>query len=179
MKRMLSYAWWLLRNFEEVIGCICIGGMGLITAYNVFCRYFLNSARSWAEELAVILLIWATFMGCSACYKRNLHAGMDFLVVRLPKKIQHYVRVFNSVVLLALFVYMTKISFDFTRSITKTTTYFRLSYFYLDLAVVICFASMSVYTCVFLYQAFKTPEKFDARFETFGEDEELIEGGSK
>ena len=171
MKNLLSGAWWFLRNREEVIGSICIGGMGGITAYNVICRYFFNSAKGWAEELSVMLLIWATFMGVAACYKRNLHVGMDFLIVRLPKRVRHWARTAVVFILLALFVYISEISWNFTSSITKTSTYFRMSYFYLDISVVVCFVSMAVYSCIYLYRAFMQPEKFDSRYENEQEDD--------
>lgn len=172
MKRILRAGLWLVRNIEEIIGSACLACMGLVTAYNVVCRYAFNSAKSWAEELAVICLTWAVFMGSAAAYKRNLHAGMDFFVARLPKKAQHWLRTAVMVLLTAFFVYITVIGWQFTTTITKTTTYFRISYFYLDIAVVLCFFSMTVYSLVYLFQAVFQPEKYDRRYQALDDENE-------
>ena len=162
-KRVLQ---WIIKNIEEILGCICFASMAVVTTYNVIARYVFHGTKGWAEELAVMLLIWTTFMGAAACYKRNLHATMDFLIARLPKKAQYWLRTVITAVLTVLFAYLTVIAWNFTSSISKTTTFFRLSYRYLDIAAVLSFLSMFVYSCIFLYEAVANPKRFTERHDS-------------
>jgi TRAP-type C4-dicarboxylate transport system permease small subunit len=54
----------------------------------VFFRYALNNSLFWSEEVGRICLVWITFLGGSAAFKRRAHLGIDFLVNRLPVRLR-------------------------------------------------------------------------------------------
>ncbi len=58
--------------------------MSIIVGVQVFSRYALNYSLFWSEELARYLLVWLTFLGASAAYRRRVHPGIDVLVKRMP-----------------------------------------------------------------------------------------------
>jgi TRAP-type C4-dicarboxylate transport system permease small subunit len=58
--------------------------MALVVAAQVFSRYALNHSFFWSEELARFLLVWLTFLGASAAYRRRVHAGIDVVYKRFP-----------------------------------------------------------------------------------------------
>jgi TRAP-type C4-dicarboxylate transport system permease small subunit len=67
----------------------CLVIIVLIVPYGVFCRYVLNSAASWPEPLAVLLMIVLSFMSAVVCYREYLHIGVGILPTILgdtPKK---------------------------------------------------------------------------------------------
>jgi TRAP-type C4-dicarboxylate transport system permease small subunit len=69
--------------------CVCIAGAALVLIsavipWAVFTRYVLNSAASWPEPTAVLLMIVLTFFGAAACYRAGLHMQMSFFVALLP-----------------------------------------------------------------------------------------------
>jgi TRAP-type transport system small permease protein len=64
----------------------------------------LNHSLFWSEEVGRICLVWISFLGASAAYKRRAHIGIDFLVSRLPHGLQHTFAIL--VVLLSLFFFM-------------------------------------------------------------------------
>ena len=45
-------------------------------------------------------------------------------------------------------------------------------HFYLDIAVVLCFFSMTVYSLVYLFQAVFQPEKYDRRYQALDDENE-------
>jgi TRAP-type C4-dicarboxylate transport system permease small subunit len=64
--------------------CVFISGaclviITLIIPYGVFCRYVLNSAASWPEPLAVLLMIVLSFLSAVVCYREYLHIGVAIL----------------------------------------------------------------------------------------------------
>ncbi len=71
------------------LACVLIAGTALVLIsavipWAVFTRYVLNSAASWPEPTAVLLMIAVTFFGGAACYRRRAHMNVSFLVRSLP-----------------------------------------------------------------------------------------------
>src|SRR5258705_1588052 len=57
----------------------CLVIITLIVPYGVFTRYVLNSAASWPEPLAVLLMIVLSFLSAVVCYREHLHIGVGIL----------------------------------------------------------------------------------------------------
>jgi TRAP-type C4-dicarboxylate transport system permease small subunit len=73
--------------------CVCISGVALVlisavVPWAVFTRYVLNSAASWPEPTAILLMIVLTFFGAAACYRVGMHMRMSFFVSLLPPPLQ-------------------------------------------------------------------------------------------
>ena len=47
----------------------CLVIITIIIPYGVFTRFVLNSASSWPEPLAVLLMIWLAFLSAVVCYR--------------------------------------------------------------------------------------------------------------
>jgi TRAP-type C4-dicarboxylate transport system permease small subunit len=64
--------------------CLFVAGAGLviitvIVPYGVFTRYVLNSAASWPEPIATLLMIVVSFLSAVVCYREYLHIGVGVL----------------------------------------------------------------------------------------------------
>lgn len=57
----------------------CIVVITIIIPYGVFCRYVLNSASSWPEPMAVLLMIVLSFLSAVVCYREFLHIGVGIV----------------------------------------------------------------------------------------------------
>jgi TRAP-type C4-dicarboxylate transport system permease small subunit len=71
------------------LACVWLAGAALVLIsavipWAVYTRYVLNSAASWPEPAAVLLMIVLTFFGAAACYRVGLHMRMSFFVSLLP-----------------------------------------------------------------------------------------------
>ena len=69
--------------------CVWVAGTALVLIsavipWAVYTRYVLNSAASWPEPTAVLLMIVLTFFGAAACYRVGLHMRMSFFAALLP-----------------------------------------------------------------------------------------------
>jgi TRAP-type C4-dicarboxylate transport system permease small subunit len=72
------------------IGCLFVAGASLvvitlIVPYGVFTRYVLNSAASWPEPMAVLLMIVMSFLSAVVCYREHLHIGVGLLPMALKE----------------------------------------------------------------------------------------------
>ena len=64
-----------------------VAGLVLIiacVAWQVFGRYVLNSTPTWAESLALLLVLYVTMLGCAVGVRDAGHIGMELLGPVLP-----------------------------------------------------------------------------------------------
>ena len=64
-----------------LIASACLVIITLIIPYGVFTRYVLNSAASWPEPIATLLMIIMSFFAAIVCYREYLHIGVGVLPV--------------------------------------------------------------------------------------------------
>jgi len=69
---------WLHRACVALAGT-CLVVITLIIPWGVFTRYVLNSASSWPEPMAVLLMIVLSFLSAVVCYRENLHIAVGML----------------------------------------------------------------------------------------------------
>lgn len=61
--------------------CVILAGASLVVItiiipWGVFTRYVLNSASSWPEPAAIVLMIWLSFLSAVVCYREHLHIAV-------------------------------------------------------------------------------------------------------
>jgi TRAP-type C4-dicarboxylate transport system permease small subunit len=64
--------------------CVILAGasliiISLIIPWGVFTRYVLNSASSWPEPAAIVLMIWLSFLSAVVCYREHLHIAVGMI----------------------------------------------------------------------------------------------------
>jgi TRAP-type C4-dicarboxylate transport system permease small subunit len=73
----------ILHRFCMVIAGSCLVAITLMIPWGVFTRYVLNSASSWPEPAAVLIMIWFSFLSAALCYRENLHIGVAVIPMML------------------------------------------------------------------------------------------------
>ena len=80
-----------LRGLDSVLGRLELGlsALGLVAAVGsvaigVFFRTLLDDPLVWTNELAVLGLVWMTFLGSSALFKERGHIAVDAVSMLLP-----------------------------------------------------------------------------------------------
>ncbi|CAN5310420.1 TRAP transporter small permease [soil metagenome] len=59
-----------------VVSCLALVLISAIIPWAVYTRYVMNSAASWPEPMAVLLMIAVTFIGAANCYRMRIHMNM-------------------------------------------------------------------------------------------------------
>ena len=62
-----------------IVAGVCLVVITIIIPWGVFTRYVLGFGSSWPEPMAVLLMIWFSFMAAAICYRENLHIGVAIL----------------------------------------------------------------------------------------------------
>ncbi len=57
-----------------------------VVFYQVFGRYVLNSSPTWAENLALVLVLYVTLIAAAVGVRDAGHIGMESLLVLLPER---------------------------------------------------------------------------------------------
>ena len=83
----------------SIIGLFVIIG---IVAWQVFGRYVLNSSPTWAENLALVLILYVTLFGAAVGVRDAGHIGMDSLLILAPAGPRRYIEMLIHV-LVAIF----------------------------------------------------------------------------
>jgi TRAP-type C4-dicarboxylate transport system permease small subunit len=86
MKEKYVQAMDVLHRFCMIVAGFCLVAITLMIPWGVFTRYVLNSASSWPEPMAVLLMIWFSFLSASLCYRENLHIGVAVIPMMLEGK---------------------------------------------------------------------------------------------
>ena len=57
-------------------------------AFQVFGRYIMNDTPTWAEALALVLVIWVTMFGAAVGVRDAGHIGIESLLVLVPERVR-------------------------------------------------------------------------------------------
>jgi len=93
------------------IACITVSGISLVLItlaipYGVFMRYVMNSAASWPEPFAVLLMVLFSFVGGAAVYRANVHIAVKALLERVPPSVRRVMEWLISLCMLGMALYM-------------------------------------------------------------------------
>lgn len=86
--------WRVYEFLEDIIsGGLLFTGVAIIF-YGVIMRYFMNSPKSWVDEVSQYLIIWGTLIGTSVALRNDHHIKVDMLFDRFSPRVKYYVTIF-------------------------------------------------------------------------------------
>jgi TRAP-type C4-dicarboxylate transport system permease small subunit len=162
-----------MQRIEKIISKIEVGVAGaafcvmvLMVAINVITRYIFGFSFPFSEEIAYLGFTYTTFFGICIVYKNKAMVTIDIVVNHLPDCIKYIFEIFIYTLLTVVNVLMIFYSLRLAISAyTKVTPYLRLSYTYIDIAAVMSFMLLTIYSVKFLFEAVKGQVKEDAFLE--------------
>ncbi len=95
---------WLDEHFEEVACVVLLFCMATLAFLNILTRYLTDLSLAFTEEIEVGLLVYLTMLGTAAGFRRGIHLGLVFLVGRLPRAAERWIRVVGALLACGLFL---------------------------------------------------------------------------
>ncbi len=92
----------------RLVVSVCVAAMIIIVFCGVVWRYFLRDPLSWVDEVAALLLVVISFLGCYLAMARKRLARIDLLLSRFKGRARTAAYVFSeclSLVMILLVVY--------------------------------------------------------------------------
>lgn len=88
MSNVLSTASGKVSLFAKWFAGVGLLLMTAIIASQVFARYVLNDSPAWAEQAALLLMIWYVFFAAAAGVREGFHIRIAVFVDSLPTKLR-------------------------------------------------------------------------------------------
>jgi TRAP-type C4-dicarboxylate transport system permease small subunit len=91
--------------------CLFIAGAALVVLtviipWGVFTRYVLDSASSWPEPMAILLMIVISFLSAIICYREHLHIGVSMVPDKLQGAARTALGIVIELIMLAMALFM-------------------------------------------------------------------------
>lgn len=145
-----------IKNLEEIVSSFFIIITVVLVILNVILRYGFNKGIYWTEEVTTISFVWSVFIGASACYRKNLHIGIDMIKNMFSKKIQNVINQIVNILLLIINGYITYLSIIFIRGASaKKTPVLGIPSIYMNASLLVGFGLMTIHTLFFIIKGTK------------------------
>ncbi len=89
--------------------------MTAIIALQVFARYVLNDSPAWAEQAALLLMIWYVFIAAAAGVREGFHIRIGVFADSLPPTLRQIVMVIAQLVVVAFGISMAVFGVELTQ----------------------------------------------------------------
>jgi len=98
-----------------------LGSLVLICFLQVVCRYVFNTAFSWAEEVSIVILVWATWGGACMSVKKGAHLRIFFLVEGIAPIKKTIIQLSTNILAIVFLAYIGITSKTIIQSMTSLT----------------------------------------------------------
>ena len=74
---------------------------------------YINQPLAWTQEVALIILVWLTFLGAAYAMSLRAHISIDFFVNKLPRSLQKISLVLSTIISIAFFYILITEGYSF------------------------------------------------------------------
>ncbi|WP_164683983.1 TRAP transporter small permease [Vibrio maerlii] len=78
----------IIDNLEEILTVPLMAALLVVLTWQIGTRWLLNDPSLWSEELARVLFMYMSLIGCAIAIKRNTHVNITFFSDKLPEKVR-------------------------------------------------------------------------------------------
>ncbi|MEJ2765278.1 TRAP transporter small permease [Photobacterium sp. MCCC 1A19761] len=78
----------LISNIEEIITVPLMILLLVVLTWQIVTRWLFNDPSLWSEELARVLFMYMSLIGCAIAIKRNSHVNITYFSDKLPEKLR-------------------------------------------------------------------------------------------
>lgn len=81
--------------------------MTVVLFAQIVFRYFFEMPLVWSEEMALVLMLWITFLGAALLLESKEHISIDFLVYMMPESPRQVIEIVGAVLMLIFNIALT------------------------------------------------------------------------
>lgn len=145
-------------NLELVVAGVFFVVMTGVVIANVFLRYFFQTSVLFTEELAYLGFTWSTFAAVPWLYRTRALISVDIAFAMLPQRMQRGLSLMVDLFLISANVWLAWLSWVLARGgFVRRTPVLEVPYFWINLAPLLAFMLMAVYSAVHFAQNLRAP----------------------
>jgi TRAP-type C4-dicarboxylate transport system permease small subunit len=125
------------------VAWILVAAMVLTILLQVFCRYVLNNALPWPEEVARAFMIWMMALVAGEAYREGSFVAIDLLHSALPERVAAFLKLTLLLIATLVLYQLFTLGLEFfQRGFRTRAASFQLSRAWIYLAMPVCFGTM-------------------------------------
>lgn len=156
MKKIEKGLWTLLDWFlflGMVVMVICV-------FVNVVGRYVFNYSFASVEEIARMLFVWLTYLGCIACIKEGSHVRVDIVLTLVPAKVRLVMEVIANLLMDAIMILTIRVCMNLVmENLTYPMPITKISYGIVQAVMPFSMVIMLICNIINLVHLFKKPSE--------------------
>lgn len=150
-------------NLELVVAGVFFIVMTGVVIVNVFLRYFFQTSVLFTEELAYLGFTWSTFAAVPWLYRTRALISVDIAFAMIPKRMQRSVSLAVDLFLISASVWLAWLSWVLARGgFVRRTPVLDVPYFWINLAPLLAFVLMAIYSAVHFAQNLRASSTIEA-----------------
>lgn len=140
-------------QLSSAVAGLGVAALVLLTFAAVVARYVFGSPIAWTEEASGFLMIWIVMIGAIACEAGRHHLTIDLLENALKGALRRGFQIIVGLTSIGLLLFMAWQAWALALTTTfKKTQILGISWFWLDLAVVIGAGLSALVTLIALFR---------------------------
>ena len=133
----------LLGRVEFGVAVACFTAAVLLNVVQIALRYLFATSIWWVQEISLLLMLVAYFVGTSCVYRTRQYVIISFVVDRLPLRIQSHLYVLTQLLILGFFALLGWQLIGMLPHMARTrTVILRMPQYYMALPLL--YASLSI-----------------------------------
>jgi len=133
-----TFSQWCQRNPIELVASLLCAVLTVVVFLQVLFRYALHFPLDWAEELAMVIFQWVSFVGAGIAVRHGMHFHLDLLTRRFPQQWQKVIELMASAAVLVvayILIHVGIVMMDTVKFINLPVMHFSKAYVYLSIPV--------------------------------------------
>lgn len=96
----LRRALWLLGRLEITVAVLSFSAAVLLNVVQIALRYLFGTSLWWVQEVSLLLMLTAYFVGASCVFRNRHYVVISFVVERFPLRLQVWLYLVTQIVIL-------------------------------------------------------------------------------
>ena len=110
----------ILANLDFIIAGAVLAILIALTFLGAIWRYVFKAPFTWLEEVQMAAMVWIVFAGAGAAFRTGNHVAIEMIVDLMPAKLQKFMDIIISVVVVVVIGYLFVQSLGFIQMFVKS-----------------------------------------------------------
>jgi TRAP-type C4-dicarboxylate transport system permease small subunit len=126
--------YYVLVQFSKLL----LGAIVLVVTAQVFCRKFFGWSIKWSEEMALVWIVWLTYIAMAIGVEKKLHIAIALFFDKFPVPIKTLIEKITNILIFVFGIFMIKDGISLIQSTTTSilpATGFKTSIRYITIPI--------------------------------------------